>query len=257
LKGNTFLRQVLFYVGFLALWQALASSGLWPEKLLPRPSAVAESLRQIAADGSLWQALRLSLARVLTGYLLACVLGLVLGMMVFQYRVLSTSFGSMVPGLLSLPAACWLPLATIWFSGQPEYAIQLMIVLGAVFSIAHATETGMRNVQPVLVRAARTMGSTGWGLSFKVLLPAALPAVLTGLKQGWAFAWRALMAGELLSTTLGFGNLLKKGQKEENTAALMALILVIMALSYAVNFLIFAPAERRLAAAYGTELPPT
>jgi NitT/TauT family transport system permease protein len=211
----------------------------------------------MAADGSLYQSLALSLLRVLAGYLLASLLGLGLGLLVFQYPLLSASFGSMVPGLLSLPAACWLPLATIWFAGKPEYGIQLMIVLGAVFSIAHATETGMRHVQPVLVRAARTLGSRGWQLSLKVLLPAALPSVLTGLKQGWAFAWRALMAGELLSTTLGFGSLLKKGQKEEDMAALLALILVIMAISYAVNFLVFAPAERRLAAAYGTELPPT
>jgi NitT/TauT family transport system permease protein len=253
MSRQKFWSQVLFYAALVLVWQVLSSTGFWSEKVLPGPWAVAGRLGKFVTDGSLSQALFLSLGRVMVGYLLACVLGVSLGLLVFQWDAFSYSFGSMVPGLLSLPAACWLPLTAIWFAGKPEYAIQLMIILGAVFSIAHATENGMRQVQPVWVRAARTMGSRDWNLSLKVQLPAALPAILTGLKQGWTFAWRALMTGELLSTTLGFGNLLKQGQKDQDMAALFGLILVIIALGYTIDLLVFGPLERKIRLQFGLE----
>jgi NitT/TauT family transport system permease protein len=126
-----------------------------------------------------------------------------------------------------------------------------MILFGAVFSITHATEQGMRQVNPTWVRAARTMGSSGWHLSRTVLLPAALPSIVTGLKQGWAFAWRALMTAELVTEGLGFGNLLKAGQKNKDMAMLLAMIFVIMGIGFLVDMLIFSPLEGKLRRQYG------
>ncbi len=245
--------ELIFYGALIIFWHFLANSGIWPENKFPAPETVAQRLTDMLADGTLIKALGISLGRVSLGYLAACVIGIASGVLIFQYRVLSQTFGSMVPGLLSLPAACWLPLALIWFDGSPEAAIQWMILFGAVFSITHATESGMRNVSPVLVRAARTMGSSQWHLSRTVLIPAAWPSILTGLKQGWAFAWRALMAGELLTAGLGFGNLLKAGQQKSDMASLLALILVIMVIGYVIDFVVFAPAESRARKNYGLE----
>lgn len=250
---NKNLSQVLAVLGFLALWQLLSFSGLVDEAKIPGPIAVAARLSSIAADGSLWSSLKVSVGRVALGYLLACVIGIVFGVVLFQYEILARSFGALVPGFLSLPAAAWLPIALIWYAAEPEKAIQLMILFGAVFSITHATEQGMRQVNPTWVRAARTMGSSGWHLSQTVLLPAALPSIVTGLKQGWAFAWRALMTAELVTEGLGFGNLLKAGQKNRDMPMLLAMIFVIMGIGFLVDMLVFSPLERKLRRQYGFE----
>lgn len=241
---------------FIVIWHLFAISGKMDAQYLPSPSAVGHSFWKMIIDGRLPEALQVSIGRLLSGYFLSCIVGLAGGILIYQSKAIASTFGSLVPGLLSLPSICWLPLAVIWFPNSPESAIQFVVVMGAFFCIAYATENGMRTVNPVLVRAAKTMGAKGFYLSWTVLLPAALPAIIAGLKQGWAFAWRALMAGELLLTAggkNGFGILLQQGREQKDVAMLFALIFVIMAIGFSVDFLFFAPIEKRVRKRFGLE----
>jgi NitT/TauT family transport system permease protein len=244
------LRRGLFYAALIGLWEGLARSGIWPAWLFPGPFEVLAKLASIASRGLLVDASLVSLQRLAVGYGISLVVGVPLGLLIGRVRVASETLGSLVIGLQALPSVCWLPLAILWM-GLSERAIIFVVVLGALFSIILGVETGVRNTPPQYVRAARTLGARRLALATQVVLPAALPAVLGGLKQGWAFAWRSLMAGELLFYTLSLGNLLQTGRDLNDAAQVMAVMLVIILIGVALDQLIFAPAERRVRTRWG------
>jgi NitT/TauT family transport system permease protein len=244
------LRRPVFYLLLLALWEAIARSGVWPAWLFPGPLTVLATLGEIAGKGLLFQASLTSLERILFGYGISLTIGVPLGLLIGRVRLASDTIGSLVVGLQALPSVCWLPLAILWM-GLSEQAIVFVVVLGALFSITLGVEAGVKNTPPHYLRAARTLGARGLALYPQVILPAALPAVLGGLKQGWAFAWRSLMAGELLFYTLSLGNLLQSGRDLNDAAQVMAVMLVIIAVGVAVDQTIFAPAERRVRLRWG------
>ena len=143
--------------------------------------------------------------RLLIGYLIGLMMGLPLGLLTARWKLFGDTIGTLALGLQTLPSVCWVPLALLWF-GQTEAAMLFVVVMGTLWSVIIATETGVRNVPPIYRRAALTMGSKRLHMWFKVILPAALPFIVSGMKQGWAFAWRSLMAAEIFVTILtGFG----------------------------------------------------
>ena len=145
---------------------------------------------------------------------------------------------------------CWLPLAILWF-GLNERAITFVVVMGSLFSIVLGVQSGIANTSPVFVKAARNLGAGGVRLYTDVVLPAAFPTILAGLKQGWAFAWRSLMAAELLYFSLSLGNLLQTGRDLNDAAQVMAVMTLIIAVGVAFNQALFAPIERRIAERWG------
>ncbi len=173
-------------------------------------------------------------------------LGLALG----RIKLLDETLGSLVLGLQALPSICWLPLALLWF-GLSETAILFVVVMGALLSITTATEAGVKNTPPVYLRAARNLGARGWRVYVFVILPAALPAIITGMKLGWSFAWRSLMAAELLYVSLGLGQLLTLGRELNDMSQVIAVMLVIIAIGLAVDRLVFAPIETRVRERWG------
>lgn len=241
-----------FFALLLLLWQGVVLAEIWPRYLFPSPLMVAASIGEMAKDGSLWQGSLWSLLRLASGYLLAVGLGLPLGLLMARFVWAQKSFGQLALGLQTLPSICWLPLALIWF-GLNEKAILFVVVAGSVLSIAMATEAGIRNVPPVWVRAARTLGAKGAGLYWKVVFPAALPAVLGGLKQGWSFAWRSLMAAELLYHTPGLGFLLNTGRELNDASRVLAVIFIIILLGTVIDRLLFEPVQTRLRAQWGLD----
>ncbi len=142
------------------------------------------------------------MGRAVTGYALALVIGSVIGIAVARVRLLRTAVGSLITGLQTMPSIAWFPLAVLLF-GLDERAIMFVVVLGAAPSIANGLIAGVDHVPPLMLRAGRMIGAKGVGLYRHVVLPAALPTYVAGLKQGWAFAWRSLMAGELLVIVAG------------------------------------------------------
>src|SRR5205085_1819927 len=158
--------------------------------------------------------------------------------------------GPLVLGMQTLPSICWLPLALLWF-GIDEKAVILVVVLGSLFSITEASFAGFTNVPPLYQRAALTMGARPFQLLVRVLVPAALPTIITGMKLSWSFAWRSLMAGELLYSDVGLGQLLMRGRDLADMGTVVAVMVVIVAIGLLVNQVLFAPVEARLHRRWG------
>lgn len=243
-------RQFLFFAGVVAVWELLYLLKLWAPYIFPSPLDVASSLFHGFADGSFLIGIGVSMVRVGIGFCISLLIGLPLGLLIGRVPFFSETMGSVLSGLQTLPSICWLPLALIWF-GLNESAILFVVIMGAVLSIAIAAEGGVRNTPPAYLRAARNMGARGWRLYRHVIFPAALPAILTGMKLGWAFAWRSLMAGELIYITLGLGQLLMMGRDLNDMSQVLAVMLVIIILGLSVDRVIFTPLERRVRAQWG------
>jgi NitT/TauT family transport system permease protein len=250
LKWASLTRRVVFLGALLLLWEVLAQSGLWERYLFPGPIQVAQVLFDALRQGILLQGALVSLRRIAIGYAISTALGVVLGALLARKPVLEDTLGLLVSGLQALPSVCWLPLAILWL-GLNERAIQFVVIMGALFSITIGVRDGILNTPPVFVKAARNLGAKGFALYAQVIVPAALPSIVAGLKQGWAFAWRSLMAAELLFFSLSLGNLLQTGRDFNDAATVMAVMVVIVAIGVTVNQLIFAPLERRIGERWG------
>jgi NitT/TauT family transport system permease protein len=247
-KIQSALAIVLFFLG----WGVLSRFGPWPSYLLPGPHSVAGALLQSVRNGQLVFAILISLRRLLAGYGLSVVLGIALGMLMARLRWLRAALRPIVSGLQALPSICWLPLALLWF-GLSEWAILFVVIMGSLLSVVIATEGAVRAVSPIYIRAARTMGARGVRLYMRVILPAALPGIVTGLRLGWTFAWRSLMAGELLYVAGGLGQLLTLGRELNDMALVMAVMAVIVALGLSFERLVFGPIERHVHERWGLD----
>lgn len=218
--------------------------------LLPSPKAVGQSLVENTANLSIPLAIVASMKRMAIGYALALTLGLAIGLATSRSDLLRDTVGSFSLGLQSLPSVCWLPLALLWF-GLSEKAVVFVVVMGATFCMATSIDDGIRHVSPLYIKAGRTLGAKGMRLQWRVVLPAALPSIVTGMKLGWSFAWRSLMAGELLYSEQGLGRVLMLGRDLQDMAQVVAAMSVILALGLAVNQYGFLPAERAIARRWG------
>lgn len=209
-------------------------------------------LAHTARDGELVRAIATSLYRLFVGYAISGAVGITLGVMLARMAWLRAAVGPMVVGLQALPSICWLPLALLWF-GLSEKAILFVVVMGSLLAVAIATTSAVRAVPTIYIRAARTMGSRRLRLYTRVILPAALPGILTGLELGWTFAWRSLMAGELLFVSGGLGQLLATGRELGDMARVMAVMVAIVTLGLVTEVLFFQRLDARVREVWGTD----
>jgi NitT/TauT family transport system permease protein len=229
----------------LGLWQLVAMSGWKPSYDLPGPVPVFVELGHRLVTGELWAAVGVTMTRGVVGFAIAAVLGLVLGILVSRSRILRAAIGSLITGLQTMPSIAWFPLAILLFQ-LSEQAILFVILIGAVPSIANGVTNGVDYVPALLVRAGRNIGASGLSLYRHVVLPAALPSIVSGLKQGWAFAWRSLLAGELLVSIANrpsLGVFLTQSRELGDTAYMIALMIAILAIGIAVDT-VFSSFER-------------
>lgn len=248
------LIALLFFSGIVAFWQVLVSAQIWSPVLLPPPLDVANYLWQAVIDGTLAEGTWVTLKRLLFGYVIGCVIGLPLGLATARSKHLSDTIGVLALGLQTLPSVCWVPLALLWF-GQSEAAMLFVVIMGTLWSVLIAVDNGARSLPPIYVRAARTMGSKGLHTLVKVILPASLPFVLSGMKQGWAFAWRSLMAAEIYVTLLtgyGLGHLLHFGRELNAMDQVIGIMFIIVLIGLAADKVMFSPWERWLHQRWGT-----
>lgn len=244
------LTRAAALLALLGLWQLLASAGRWPPHVLPGPIRVLASVAEGIADGSLPLGVLVSLRRLAIGYVLASAAGVLLGIAMGRIEPLERALGTLLVGLQSLPSICWMPLALLWF-GLNEKAILFVVTVASMGSVSLAVRDAVRSIPRVWVRAARNMGQRGLGLWLRVLLPAALPGTLTGLRIGWSFAWRALMAGELLFVAGGLGQVLHVGRELNDMARVMAAMLVIVALGLLFDYLLLGRLEAHMRRRWG------
>jgi NitT/TauT family transport system permease protein len=222
----------------LVIWQLINLTG-WKANVLKGPATVLPDLWQQLHHALLWQAIGITLRRAVVGYALALVIGSVVGVLVARIPLLRAGVGSIITSLQTMPSIAWFPFAIILF-GLSNAAILFVMVLGAAPSIANGLITGVDYTPPLLLRAGRTMGLKGLTLYRYLILPASLPAYVAGMKQGWAFAWRSLMAGELLVLILGqpsIGVLLNNDQDLQDFAGATSIIIVILIIGIAVDML--------------------
>jgi NitT/TauT family transport system permease protein len=249
-----FFKVIVFFGLLVAVWQALCVARVWSPVLVPSPVSVGQYLWGAVLDGTLGGAIVVTLKRLLLGYAAGLVIGLPLGLLTARFNVLNDTLGLLALGLQTLPSVCWVPLALLWF-GQTEMAMLFVVVMGTLWSVIIATDNGVRNISPIFVRAAKTMGSRGLHTWLKVILPAALPFIVGGMKQGWAFAWRSLMAAEIYVTILsgfGLGSLLNDGRELNAMDQVIGIMLVLLFIGLIADKILFSPWERFLRRRWGT-----
>jgi NitT/TauT family transport system permease protein len=243
-------RLVIFYSCLFGLWALLAQLKIWPPYLFPTPWGVGQELYYGFADHSYWIAIAVSMRRVLIGYAISVVLGMFLGLGVASNKFLEETMGGLLVSLQSLPSICWWPLALLWF-GLNQNAILFVVIMGSLLSVTLAMEDGRKQMPKIYGMAGRNLGARGFQLFWHVLLPASLPFIVSGLKQGWAFAWRSLITAEMLYVSLGLGQVLMMGRETSNMNAVIAVMILIIALGYIVDGLIFKSMERHLQHKWG------
>jgi len=235
----------------IGLWQLVVWSGWRPDYVLPGPQAVGSTLLDMVKTGEFWEAVARTMRRAVSGYAVAMVIGGVIGALVASVKPLRSAVGSLITGLQTMPSIAWFPLAVLLFK-LGESAITFVVVLGAAPAIANGFINGVDHVPPILVRAGRVLGASKVALFRHVILPAALPSVLGGLKQAWAFAWRSLMAAELLATSLGrsIGADLQFARDLNDAQGLFAMMIVLLVVGLFVDSL-FGAADNALRRRYG------
>ena len=233
----------------LGVWELAYRAGVRPPYALPSPADVALELLHQLQDGTLLEAMGVSLSRGGLGFLAALAIGTPLGLLIARVQVVRRGIGPLVSGLQSLPSVAWVPASIIFF-GIGDAAIYSVVLLGAVPSIANGMVSGIDQVPPLYRRVGQVLGARGLAVSRHVLLPAALPGYVGGLRQGWAFSWRSLMAAELIVKSpelgTGLGQLLEEGRVLQSMPLVFAGILGILVVGIAVELLVFAPLERRV-----------
>ncbi|MEU9062680.1 ABC transporter permease [Streptomyces sp. NPDC048430] len=246
---NKVLPPVVAVVLVVLVWQLLVWAKVTDDYKLPPPAAVWDSLTDMWLQGTLLEVIWTSVSRGLLGFVMAVAIGTPLGLLVARVKVVRAAIGPILSGLQSLPSVAWVAPAIIWL-GLDDKTMYAVILLGAVPSVANGLVSGVDQVPPLFLRAGRTIGATGLRGTIHIVLPAALPGYLAGLKQGWAFSWRSLMAAEIIASSpdlgLGLGQLLENGRNNFDMPGIFLAILLILFVGIAIDLLIFSPLERRV-----------
>ena len=231
----------------ILLWQALVLTGWRPEYVLPSPGQVMDALITLFGTEKFWQALARTASRAIVGFGVALLIGTAIGLLVARVKTLRMAIGSLITGLQTMPSIAWFPLAILFF-GITEQAILFVIVLGAAPSIANGIISGIDNVPPAFTRLGKILGANSFQLYSLIMIPSALPAYISGLTQGWSFAWRSLMAGELLviiAESPSLGGQLEFARQFSRAADLLATMIVILMIGMLVDT-IFSFASTRI-----------
>jgi NitT/TauT family transport system permease protein len=244
------LRQAVFYGALLAVWTLVVRAHIWSPYLLPAPKGVAMALWDGFKDHSFWIGIGVTMKRMLIGYSLSVALGMIIGLGVGSSKFLEETLGGLLVSLQSLPSICWIPLAVLWF-GLTEKAILFVVLMGSLLSVTIAMEDGRKQMPKIYGMAGRNLGARGFRLFWHVLLPASLPYLVSGLKQGWAFGWRSLIQAEMIFLSLGLGQLLMMGRDLNDMSQVIAVMLLIIVIGFVVDGLVFRTVERRLQNKWG------
>lgn len=234
---------IVFWQGFYFL--AVDVLQLSKSYTVPSPLGVGERFLDLLSNGTLPEATLQSLGRGVLGYAIAIVIGAVIGLLIHHFYYLQKNLKPMLLGLQTLPSVCWVPFSILWF-GLSTNAILFVVVMGTAFSISISVDNAIKNVPPIYVKAGLTLGATKSQLYWDVILPACLPELVSGLKQGWSFAWRALMAGEVMTTSIGLGQTLITGRDLADINQVMLVMLVIVLVGLLIDKCIFSAIEHRM-----------
>ena len=246
--------KVVAVLFLLAVWQLVVALRVRPDYVIPGPGQVWSTLVQQWRLGNVTGAVATSVSRGFIGFGLSVLVGTPLGLVVARIRVVRLAIGSLISALQSLPSVTWVPLGLVAF-GPNETTIYFVVIMGAFPSIVNGMVHAVDQIPPLWLSAARSMGARSWRLWRLVLLPAARPGYIAGLRQGWSFSWRSLMAAELITRSsdlgLGLGQLLDSGRELLDMSLVVASIGLILIVGIAVDALVFNPLDRAVRARRG------
>lgn len=248
-KRNNIIKNIIFYLVLILIWQLIFMIGTqwlkwWKPYAFPNPKGVVEVLVRLCLNSTLLIAMGKSILRALTGFLISAGMGVVAGVVLYRIKRIRKYIGPLIMGMQTLPTVCWVPFAILWF-GLTEKAIIFVVVMGSTCGIAVSVEKGIENINPLFIKAAKTMGAGGFVLFKEVIVPASLPEVITGLRHGWSFAWRALMSGEVMASTVGLGYTLILGRDLADINQVMLVMIVIVLIGIAIDKCIFSQIEKK------------
>jgi len=247
--ASSVLPPIVFVILLIVAWQLYVVIAQPRPDIVPGPADVAAALGDAWDAGRLQQAVATSLERGVIGFLIAIVVGTPIGLLLAEVRPIRRAVGPIISGLQVLPSVAWVPAAIIWF-GLSDATVYFVILMGAIPSIVNGLIAGIDQVPPQLRRVGTVLGASRWQLATAVILPAALPGYLAGLKQGWAFSWRSLMAAEIIAIggTIGFGlgSMLQQSRELADLAGVLGTIILILAIGVLIELVFFGPLERRM-----------
>lgn len=247
---STALRKTIFLILILIAWEAGFRIFDWGWKF-PSFLQTLNAFYDGFAHGQLLEATIESIRRLLTAFILAIVVGTLLGFMFARYRLIDDTIGFLVVALQTIPSIAWLPFAIIWF-GMNDFSVIFITTLGATWTMAMSSRTGIKNIPPLYIKAAQTMGTgQGFRMFYQIMIPAAFPHMMTGVRVAWAFAWRALVAGELIAKGVGLGQLLQDGRNLADTALMLCIVIIIAVLGTVSDHFCFKRLEDKLLVRYG------
>ncbi|WP_282941661.1 ABC transporter permease [Paenibacillus sp. RC67] len=247
---STALRRTIFLVLLLIAWEAGFRIFDWGWKF-PSVTQTFQAFYDGFVHGQLLQATLESIRRLLTAFILSIVIGTVLGFLFAKYRFLDDTLGFLVVALQTIPSIAWLPFAIIWF-GMNDFSVIFITTLGATWTMAMSSRTGIMNIPRIYLKAAQTMGTgDGFKMFYQIMVPAAFPHMITGVRVAWAFAWRALVAGELIAKGVGLGQLLQDGRNLADTALMLCIVIIIAVLGTLSDHFCFKRLEDTILVRYG------
>jgi sulfonate transport system permease protein len=245
------LSLVVFISAFLALWQLVYMSEIFPKLSLPSPLEVGQTIIELLVDFTLIKGTAFTLWRLFLGFILSLTLGLITGLLMIKFQQFGKTMSSFAVGLQSFPSIAWIPFA-ILLIGFNDFGILFVVVMSSVFSVMLSTYSGLRNVPPIYIRAAKNMGAKGFSLFRYVLIPAATPTLIMGMRQAWSFAWHALIGAEMLITTLvGLGYILSVGREFSNMSQIIATMIVIFTIGLIFDRVVFIKIEEKIRDRWG------
>lgn len=246
------IKRIIFFLTLLAIWQGIFYLEIWPKSMIPSPFSVFHTLYAGFRDMTLVYDLVASFRHLFIGLFISIIIGTGLGFLLATVKTADETLGTVILALQSVPSIVWVPLAIIWF-GFGETAIIFVVVIGGTFVMTMNIRTGVQNVSPIFINAAKTMGSKGPDLFFKVVIPASIPYAVTGVRLAWAFSWRALMAAELLSTGPGLGFTLSYASDFNNMSLVIGIIIIIGFIGAVVDQFIFYRIEQKVLTRWGLQ----
>lgn len=255
---TTVLRRIIFVAVIIGIWEVISKLGFFPTFMFPpliipnEPGGVTVIGTLIGSilSGQIVTATATTLTRLLVGFAIAIVLGLTFGFLIARYKWVDDTLGFFVTALQSIPSIVWFPLAIVWF-GLGNTAILFIVAIGATWTMTVNSSAGFKNVPSIYLNAAKTLGSSGSHLLRTVIIPASIPHIISGLRVAWAFAWRAIMAGELLGSTGGLGYLLDLGRSIQAMDLVLSIMIVIGVIGTIIDNQVFLRMERAVARRYG------
>lgn len=242
---------ILFIATFIGIWQLVFLLNIWPKVALPSPAMVSSSFEELVQDMTLISGIIVTMYRLLIGFSISVILGIGIGLAMVKFPGFGKTMSSFAVGLQSFPSVAWVPFA-ILLIGLNDFGILFVVIMSSVFSVMMSTYSGVRNIPHIYVRAARNMGAKGFSLFWYLMIPAATPSLLIGLKQAWSFAWHALIGAEMLiAASVGLGHILLVGREFQLMDQIIASMITIFAIGLIFDRLVFSKLEDRVREKWG------